>query len=72
VKFGINTFLFESPFTDEGIRHFKAFKDIGFDGVEIGLENKGDIDYNKVLKGLQDNGLECCSIQGLHRCMRSP
>lgn len=64
MKFGINTFLFESPFTDEGIKHFRAFKDIGFDGVEIGLENKGDIDYKKVLKGLKDNGLCCCSICG--------
>jgi len=66
LKFGINTFLFASPFTDESIKVFKDFKSMGFDGVEIALENKGDFDCKKVLKALRENGLECCSICGAY------
>jgi D-psicose/D-tagatose/L-ribulose 3-epimerase len=64
MRFGINTFLFQSPFTDEGIKNFSLFRDLGFEAVEIALENKGDIDYKKVLKGLKDAGLTCCTVCG--------
>jgi D-psicose/D-tagatose/L-ribulose 3-epimerase len=64
VKFGINTFLFLSPFTNEGIRHFSLFKDLGFDAVEVALENKGDMEYDKVLKGIKNAGLTCCTVCG--------
>jgi len=66
MKFGINTFLFASPFTNESIKILKYFKEMGFDGVEIALENKGDFDYKDTLKALKDNGLECCSICGAY------
>jgi D-psicose/D-tagatose/L-ribulose 3-epimerase len=64
VKFGINTFLFSSPFTNEGIRHFSLFRDLGFDAVEVAVEKKGDMEYDKVLKGLQKVGLTCCAVCG--------
>jgi D-psicose/D-tagatose/L-ribulose 3-epimerase len=64
MKFGINTFLFLSPFTNEGIKHFSLFRDLGFDAVEVALENQGDMDYDKVLKGLKDAGLSCCAVCG--------
>ncbi len=66
MKFGINTFLFESPFTDKSISFLKDFKTMGFDGVEIALENKGDFNYRDVLSALKDNGLECSSICGAY------
>ena len=64
MKYGINTFLFASPFTTESVGHFKTFRDLGFDGVEIALENRGDMDYAQVLKALKKNGLECSSVCG--------
>ncbi len=65
MKYGINTLLYAGTFTDEYLDLFKKFKSIGFDGVEIALENKGDIDFNKTLKSCKENDLECCSICGL-------
>lgn len=65
MKFGINTLLYAGTFTDENIKIFKKFKEMGFDGVEIALEKKGDIDYKKTLDELKENGLECSSICGL-------
>jgi D-psicose/D-tagatose/L-ribulose 3-epimerase len=66
VKFGINTFIFESPFTDKSLALLKEIKQMGFDGVEIALENKGDLDYAGVRKALKSSGLECCSVCGAY------
>jgi len=66
VKFGINTFLFTSPFTDLSIKLVKEFREMGFDGVEVALENSGDFDYGNLKKALTDNGLECCSVCGAY------
>jgi len=66
VKFGINTLLFAGTFTDEDASLFPMFKQAGFDGVEIALEKKGDIDYGRILESLKANGLVCSSICGLY------
>lgn len=66
MKFGINTFLFASPFTNASVSDFRLFKDLEFDGVEIACENKGDFDPPVVLQALKDNGLECCSVCGAY------
>lgn len=66
MKFGINTSLFEFPFKNESISLFPMFKEMGFDGVEVFLENIGDFDCKKVLKALKDNGLVCCSLCGTY------
>lgn len=65
MKFGINTLLYAATFTDENTKIFKKFKEIGFDGVEIALEKKGDLDYEMTLNELKENGLKCSSICGL-------
>ena len=64
MKFGVNTFLFTSPFTDENVEYFKMIREMGFDSVEIPLENVGDFDYGKTLQALRDSGLVCCSVCG--------
>jgi D-psicose/D-tagatose/L-ribulose 3-epimerase len=64
MKFGINTILFASPFTDESLKYFEKFKEWGYDGVEITIENKGDINYKKTLYKLDENNLSCTSIGG--------
>jgi D-psicose/D-tagatose/L-ribulose 3-epimerase len=66
MKFGINTFLFASPFNNDSIKLLKGFKEMGFDGVEIALENKGDFDHRETLQVLKGNGLECCSLCGAY------
>jgi D-psicose/D-tagatose/L-ribulose 3-epimerase len=66
VKFGINTFLFTSPFTDESIKLVKQFKEMGFTGVEVALEKSGDFNYGDLKKALKDSGLECCAVCGAY------
>ena len=39
MKFGINTFLFASPFTNKHTELFSQFKRWGFDTVEIPIED---------------------------------
>ncbi len=62
IKFGINTFLFTSPFTDQSTRLFRRFKAWGFDGVEIAVENPADIDPVFVKAQLDRHGLACTSV----------
>lgn len=66
MKFGINTLLWTGSYTDEHVKSLTGkFKELGFDGVEIALGQKGDIDCKKTLKTFKANGLECSSICGL-------
>lgn len=60
--FGINTFLFASPFTGRDIAWFPKFRDWGFDSVEIVLEDSRNIDIGLIRKALDDNGLICGSV----------
>ena len=62
MKFGINTFLFTSPFTNKNTRLFRHFKAWGFDGVEIAIENPTDIDPGFVRAQLDRHGLVCTSV----------
>jgi len=62
MKFGINTFLFTSPFTNQSTRLFRQFKAWGFDGVEIAVENPADIDPVFVKAELDRHGLICTSV----------
>jgi D-psicose/D-tagatose/L-ribulose 3-epimerase len=64
VKIGINTFLFASPFTDGDIPKIRQLRELGFDGVEFALENKGDFRPKDARKALKDNGLECAGVCG--------
>ena len=62
MNFGINTFLFTSPFTNDSIALFPQFKKWGFDSVEIAIEDVSHIDPSLVKKALDQNGLKCSSI----------
>src|SRR5580698_2833883 len=73
MRFGINTFLFTSPFTTQSTRLFAQFKKWGFDTVEIPIENTSDIDPAKVKKELDKHGLVCgtvCACVGPDRDLR--
>jgi D-psicose/D-tagatose/L-ribulose 3-epimerase len=62
MRFGINTFLFTSPFTTESVKLFPTFKKWGFDTIEIPVEAPEHIDPAKVKAAADKNGLKVGSI----------
>ena len=62
MRFGINSFLFVSPFTTQSTRLFSKFKKWGFDTVELPIEAPEHIDSLKVKAGLDRAGLACGSV----------
>lgn len=64
MRFGINTFLFTSPFTDASTKLFGDFKRWGFDSVEIALEHESHIDAAHVKGELDRHGLVCGTLCG--------
>src|SRR5580658_8054472 len=62
MRFGINTFLFACPFTNQSTRWFARFKEWGFETVEISFENPGDCDPAFVKAQLDQHGLKCGSV----------
>ena len=64
MKFGINSFLFIFPFTNESTKWFKTFKKWGFDGVEIAIDDPAAIDPAYVRQELDKAGLACISVCG--------
>ena len=73
MRFGINSFLFVSPFTTTSVKLFKKFKAWGFDTVEIPVEAPGHIDP-KVLKAAAEKaGIaigSVCACMGPGRDLR--
>ena len=73
MHFGINTFLFTSPFTNRSTRLFAQFKKWGFDSVEIAIEDPAHIDPAHVRRELDRHGLVCgsvCACLGPERDLR--
>ncbi len=64
MKFGINTFLFTFPFTNESTKWFPTFKKWGFDSVEIAIDTPAAIDPVHIRAELDKAGLTCCSVCG--------
>ena len=62
MRFGINSFLYVSPFTTESSKLFKTFKKWGFDTVEIPVEDPSHIDPAKVKAAADKAGLKIGSI----------
>jgi len=73
MRFGINTFLFTSPFTNDSTKLFKTFKKWGFATVEIPIEDPSHIDPAFVKEELDKHGLVCgsaCACMGPGRDLR--
>jgi D-psicose/D-tagatose/L-ribulose 3-epimerase len=73
MRFGINTFLFTSPFTNESTKLFRQFKKWGFDTVEIPIESPEHIEPTHVRRELEKSGLACgsvCACMGPDRDLR--
>lgn len=62
MRFGINSFLFTSPFTNESTKLFKQFKKWGFETVELAIEDPSHIDPAYVRQELDKAGLACGSV----------
>jgi D-psicose/D-tagatose/L-ribulose 3-epimerase len=62
MRFGINTFLFTSPFTDRNVRLFRQFRKWGFETVELPIEAPAHINPQVVKKALDQAGIACGSI----------
>jgi len=65
MRFGISTFTFLSPFTNESTQVFRKIKRMGFDAVEIPIEDPDHIDPHHVKSELDAAGLVCCAIAGV-------
>jgi len=69
ISYGINTFLWASPFKTQHLHLLDKAKSLGFDLVEIPIEAEGDIDYRKAAEAYSRNGLKCsvCAVMGADR-----
>jgi D-psicose/D-tagatose/L-ribulose 3-epimerase len=73
MRFGINTFLFTSPFTNKSTKLFPMFKRWGFESIEIPIEDTAHIDPAHVKRELDQLGLVCgtaCACVGPDRDFR--
>ena len=73
MQYGMNTLLFACPFTNESTPLFAQLKAWGFDSVEIGLVDPGDIDPQHVRRELDQHELKCsaiCAIMTADRDLR--
>src|SRR5438445_5493087 len=62
MRFGLNTFLYASPFTNESVKLFPKLKKWGFETVEIPVEALEHIDPAKVKAAADKAGLKIGSI----------
>lgn len=75
MKYGMNTLLFEARFTNDAVSKFPKFREIGFDGVEIALQEKDDVDSSLINDKLAENNLVCsslCALVGAGTDLRGP
>ena len=73
MRFGINTFLFTSPFTTRSTKSFAKLRKWGFESLEIAVEDPAHIDAARVKQDLDTIGLVCgsiCSCTGGDRDLR--
>ena len=67
--YGINTFLWASPFRTKDLPLLEKGKSLGFDLVEIPIEGEQDIDYAKAAEAYKKAGVQCslCAVMGSNR-----
>jgi len=73
MRFGLNTFLYASPFTTESVKVFPKLKKWGFETVEIPVESPEHIDPAKVKAAADKAGLAIgtiCACMGPGRDLR--
>lgn len=58
LSFGVSTWVWTSPFNTKTVNLFPKIRDMGFDVVEIPVEDPDSIDGKKVQQALKEYGLE--------------
>jgi len=58
VKFGVSTWLWTSPFTSESVSLFPRIKSMGYDAVEIAVEDPEKISAAKISQALKEFDLK--------------
>ena len=58
IKLGVSTWLWTSPFTTESVHLFPKIKEMGYDVVEIPVEDPALINVEKVKEALDEHGLK--------------
>jgi len=66
LRYGVSTWLWQSPFSTASISLFPKIKAMGYDVVEIPVEDPSLLDGVEVKKALEDNGLVAtvCGVFG--------
>ncbi|MEO5660889.1 MAG: hypothetical protein ABIQ90_14000, partial [Polaromonas sp.] len=70
MRFGVNTWVWTSPLTtDEFAKLAPLVASLGFDWIEVPLENLGDLDSRRGGEIAQAHGLgvSCCAAMGPDR-----
>jgi D-psicose/D-tagatose/L-ribulose 3-epimerase len=69
IRFGINTFVWASPFRTEHLGYTEKAKALGFDVMEIPIEGESDIDYAKAAEAYARAGMQAsiCAVMGAGR-----
>ena len=63
IKYGINTFIWASPFRTKDLPLLGRAKSLGFDLVEIPIEGEQDIDYKKAAEEYRRTELACVHVR---------
>lgn len=69
IRFGVSTWLWTSPFNAASVQLFSKIKELGFDTVEIPIEDPQLIEVDKIKEALIENGLQAviCGAFGTSR-----
>jgi D-psicose/D-tagatose/L-ribulose 3-epimerase len=69
IQYGINSFVFASPFQTKDLHYLDHAKALGFDMFEIPIETIGDVDFEAACEAYQRTGLAAsvCSVMGAAR-----
>ena len=73
-EIGVNTWVWTSPLTDAGVADMlRRIAGMGFDAVELPLENAGDLTVPVVSEVLAETGLTPCVVgaRSRRRCSAS-
>ena len=60
MKIGIGTDIWQYPFSSENVDILKKIKDIGFDVVELSIQDTSKSNLEIIKEHLEKNSLECC------------
>ena len=59
IQYGINTFIWASPFQTKDLHYLDHAKALGVDLVEVPIESAGDVDYGAAAEAYARTGLAC-------------